>query len=214
MARTRPRSTGRTLALALAVLAALGSTAAVVLTDDPQLLRLAVVGALWAFVLGAWAGPRRREETPAGPDPEELRRTYEAELAREVAARREYELQLEVAMRRELAQGLAEDVAALREEVRRLAAPPPPPAPVPVQVAVPPPAPAPVPPPAPWPPYDAPPPAWSPYDQPYDRRTDAVPVAPPRPRVPVDDLEGSGPRRRRARDDGEDNEVMSRLLGR
>src|SRR4029453_7645221 len=38
---------------------------------------------------------------------------------KEVAARREYELQLEVYLRRELERGLAEDVAALREEVAR-----------------------------------------------------------------------------------------------
>jgi hypothetical protein len=130
MARTRSRSGGRgalrTAVLAVAVLVALGSTAAVVLADDPQVLRLAVVGALWAFVLAAFAAPRRREEEEAaapepGPGSEvELRRKYEAELQREVAARREYELQLEVYLRRELAQGLTEEVAALREEVGRM----------------------------------------------------------------------------------------------
>jgi uncharacterized protein DUF6779 len=113
----------RTLALVAAVAIALASTAAVVLSDDPQTLRLAVVGALWAFVLAAFAAPRRREsDAPAG-DPGtalELRRTYEIELEKEVAARREYELQLEVYLRRELERGLAEDVAALREEVGRM----------------------------------------------------------------------------------------------
>jgi len=113
----------RTLALVAAVAIALASTAAVVLSDDPQTLRLAVVGALWAFVLAAFAAPRRQEpDAPAG-DPGtalELRRTYEIELEKEVAARREYELQLEVYLRRELERGLAEDVAALREEVGRM----------------------------------------------------------------------------------------------
>jgi len=113
----------RTLALVAAVAIALASTAAVVLSDDPQTLRLAVVGALWAFVLAAFAAPRRQEpDAPAG-DPGtalELRRTYEIELAKEVAARREYELQLEVYLRREMERGLAEDVAALREEVGRM----------------------------------------------------------------------------------------------
>jgi hypothetical protein len=126
MARTRSRSGGRggvrTLALVVAVLVALGSTAAVVLSDDPQTLRLAVVGALWAFVLAAFAAPRRREpDAGTGPGTDiELRRTYEIELEREVAARREYELQLEVYLRRELERGLAEDVAALRDEVGRM----------------------------------------------------------------------------------------------
>ena len=74
-------------------------------------------------MLAAFAAPRRREpDAPAG-DPGtalELRRTYEIELEKEVAARREYELQLEVYLRRELERGLAEDVAALREEVGRM----------------------------------------------------------------------------------------------
>ena len=104
------------------MLIALASTAAVVLSDDPQMLRLAVVGALWAFVLAAFAAPRRREREPtARPGSAiELRRTYEIELEKEVAARREYELQLEVYLRRELERGLAEDVAALRDEVGRM----------------------------------------------------------------------------------------------
>ena len=125
MARSSSGGRGglRTLALVAAVAVALASTAAVVLSDDPRTLRLAVVGALWAFVLAAFAAPRRREpDAPAG-DPGtalELRRTYEIELEKEVAARREYELQLEVYLRRELERGLAEDVAALREEVGRM----------------------------------------------------------------------------------------------
>jgi hypothetical protein len=113
----------RTLALVAAVAIALASTAAVVLSDDPETLRLAVVGALWAFVLAAFAAPRRRESGAPAGDPGtalELRRTYEIELEREVAARREYELQLEVYLRRELERGLAEDVAALRDEVGRM----------------------------------------------------------------------------------------------
>jgi hypothetical protein len=113
----------RTLALVAAVAIALASTAAVVLSDDPETLRLAVVGALWAFVLAAFAAPRRQEPGAPPGDPGtalELRRTYEIELEKEVAARREYELQLEVYLRRELERGLAEDVAALRDEVGRM----------------------------------------------------------------------------------------------
>jgi hypothetical protein len=126
VARTRSDSGSRgglrTVALVAAVLVALASTAAVVLSDDPETLRLAVVGALWAFVLAAFAAPRRREpESDDGPGSAlELRRTYEIELQKEVAARREYELQLEVYLRRELERGLAEDVAALRDEVGRM----------------------------------------------------------------------------------------------
>jgi hypothetical protein len=125
----RPRSSSggrgglRTVALVAAVAIALASTAAVVISDDPETLRLAVVGALWAFVLAAFAAPSRRESEPAAGDGSgalELRRTYEIELEKEVAARREYELQLEVYLRRELERGLAEDVAALRDEIGRM----------------------------------------------------------------------------------------------
>ena len=125
MARSSSGGRGglRTLALVAAVAIALASTAAVVLSDDPETLRLAVVGALWAFVLAAFGAPRRRESDASAGDPGtalELRRTYEIELEKEVAARREYELQLEVYLRRELERGLAEDVAALRDEVGRM----------------------------------------------------------------------------------------------
>ena len=126
------RRAGRLLAFGLGVCLAAAATAALVVTQDPKVLRLAVVGALWAFVLAAIAVPRRRSDpvspvTPAAADAAgapgtevELRRTYEVELEREVAARREYELQLEVYLRRELEQGLREDVESLRDEIQRL----------------------------------------------------------------------------------------------
>ena len=63
MARTRSGPGGgvaRGLVLVVAVLLAGAATAAVVLSEDPQTLRLAAVGALWAFVLAALVGPRRR----------------------------------------------------------------------------------------------------------------------------------------------------------
>src|SRR4051794_3632102 len=126
MARARSdagsRGALRTAALVLAVLVALAATVTVVVSDDPETLRIAVAGALWAFVLAAFAAPRRRfDDQPATPGSEvELRRTYEIELEREVAARREYELQLEVYLRRELERGLTEDVAALRDEIGRM----------------------------------------------------------------------------------------------
>src|SRR6266566_6096544 len=132
MSRTRTGE-GRGVLRAVLLTAALGlagaATAAVVTSEDPRTLRLAVVGALWAFVLAALVAPRRRSE----PTPDraadagasngkelELRKMYEIELEREVAARREYEMQLEVYLRRELERGLQEDVQTLRDEVQRL----------------------------------------------------------------------------------------------
>jgi hypothetical protein len=290
----------RTAALILAVLVALAATVTVVVSDDPETLRIAVVGALWAFVLAAFAAPRRRfDDQPATPGSEvELRRTYEIELEREVAARREYELQLEVYLRRELERGLTEDVAALRDEIgrmrgemmdrldgelrmeriettrlvggslralqdqaRRLGID----LPVPAELSSPDvlaaspypgsifeePAPAPTPfeyggsgaaAPAPHPSYGDPgpdpfgapaypggygpgypppnyPPAPSGYQAPppagYSTPAGYAPPAPlpPAPRQPAAG-ESVPPRRHRAREDGEDNEVMSRLLGR
>jgi hypothetical protein len=132
MARAQGSDRGRGGGLRVAVLVvgfglAGAATVAVLETRDPQLLRLAVVGALWAFLLAALAVPRRRDtdRVPADLPPGrevELRRTYEIELEREVAARREYELQLEVYLRRELDQSVRQDVEALREEVQRLRA--------------------------------------------------------------------------------------------
>ena len=130
-ARSEEKGAGRglrTTLLALGVALAAVSTAALVVTENPQMLRLAVLGALWAFVLAAIAVPRRsprgagygNDGSPGAGREIELRRTYEIELEREVAARREYELQLEVHLRRELDTGLMEGVEALREEVAHL----------------------------------------------------------------------------------------------
>lgn len=85
-----------------------------VLTDNERVLRLAVVATGWAFLLTVLVALRR--PTDAGRLPE-LRRAYEIELEREVAARREYELRLEVVLRRELEEALRKDVGALRHDL-------------------------------------------------------------------------------------------------
>jgi hypothetical protein len=114
----------RPVMLVFGTLLAVAATGTLVLTDNPRVLRLAVVVALWAFVLGAMAGARRQPAAEAGGGPTrreiELRRAYEIELEREVAARREYELQVEVEIRRELESGLHQRVDALRQEVTEL----------------------------------------------------------------------------------------------
>src|SRR5687768_1832445 len=64
------------------VLAAL-ATLAVFLTDNPQLLRLAVVAVAWAFVLATFAAGRRGTDRVAAAAREaQLRRAYEVELGR------------------------------------------------------------------------------------------------------------------------------------
>jgi hypothetical protein len=108
--------------LFVGVCQAAGATVAMLGTKDPRTLRLAVIAALWAFLLAALAVPRRSGSGSrlSRSREIELRRTYEIELEREVAARREYELQLEVYLRRELEQGMRRDVDALRDEVQRM----------------------------------------------------------------------------------------------
>lgn len=112
----------RLVALGVGFALAIAATVALVVTDDAQYLKLAVVAALWAFVVAALAaGKRAKSDTAMAPGREvELRRTYELELGREVAARREYELRLEVEIRRELESALRSDIEALREDVFRL----------------------------------------------------------------------------------------------
>ncbi|MFW3170189.1 DUF6779 domain-containing protein [Geodermatophilus sp. CPCC 206100] len=119
-------STLRTAGLVLGFLLAVAATAVVFLSDDPQVLRLAVVGAAWAFVLAALAGSRRGSAAggpgrEAAEREEELRLAYELELEREVAARRETELRLANGVRHEAEQSVRAEVDALRGELARVA---------------------------------------------------------------------------------------------
>ncbi|WP_137159152.1 DUF6779 domain-containing protein, partial [Blastococcus sp. CCUG 61487] len=103
-------------------LLAAGATLAVFLTDNPQLLRIAVVAVAWAFVLATFAAGRRGGDRAAAAAREaELRRAYEHELDLEVAARREYELELENELRRETEEAMRDELDALRGELGALA---------------------------------------------------------------------------------------------
>ncbi|MGY1635718.1 DUF6779 domain-containing protein [Geodermatophilus sp. SYSU D00742] len=131
-----PRTTSpglRGAGLAVGFLLAVAATVVVFLTDDPEVLRLAVVGAAWAFVLAALATTRRRGgevadrgdlaavEREAAEREAELRLAYELELEREVAARREVELRAENDVRRETEQAVRSELDALRGELSRVA---------------------------------------------------------------------------------------------
>src|SRR4051812_48827795 len=105
----------RTALLAGGGLLAVVATVLVFLTDDPDLLRLAVVAAAWAFVLATFvAGRRRSEQGDVAGREAALRRTYEHELEREVAARRQYELELENDLRRETEDTMRAELDSLR----------------------------------------------------------------------------------------------------
>jgi hypothetical protein len=132
-ARRAPGTAGspglRAAGLAAGCLLALAATAVVFLTDDPQVLRIAVVAAAWACLAAAFAAGRRRGRgTPeAEPPPAdtaaieaELRRAYDRELEREVAARQQYELELESQVRREAEEAMRAELDGLRAELAGL----------------------------------------------------------------------------------------------
>lgn len=98
--------------LFLGALVLLGLVASVflVLSDSLQFIRVGLVVALWAAVLGAWVAGRYQAKM------RDLRRIYELELEREISARREYELGVESRVRSELGAD-ATEMAALRAEL-------------------------------------------------------------------------------------------------
>jgi hypothetical protein len=120
----RRRGAGAVLLAAMLGMAVLGA-GALVLSSDARLLRLGIVAALWAALVGAFAAARYRREVAADHDrSEELRRVYELELEREVAARREYELEVEARTRRcveeEVRNEVRTELDGLRGELRTL----------------------------------------------------------------------------------------------
>jgi hypothetical protein len=123
-ARRGGRRPGWVLLTVLLVLA-MGASAALVLTNRVELLRLAVILALWAAVSGAFVSVLYRRQSDADQSRvRDLKLVYDLQLDREISARREYELTVESQLRRELASELrahaADDVAALRAELAAL----------------------------------------------------------------------------------------------
>src|SRR5215468_2125890 len=120
-------SRGRIATLAVGTLLAVAATGTLVLSDNPRVLRMAVVVALWAFVIGAMAGVRRRSAEPTQAAAEaatgtavEVRRSYEVERERDLAARREFQAQLAADLQRALDEGLRQQVEVVRDDVRLL----------------------------------------------------------------------------------------------
>jgi hypothetical protein len=118
------RRPGWVLLTALLVLA-IGASSALVFTNRVELLKLAVILALWAAVAGAFVSVLYRRQSDADQSRvRDLKLVYDLQLDREISARREYELTVESQLRRELASEIraaaADDVAALRAEVTAL----------------------------------------------------------------------------------------------
>ncbi len=118
------RRPGWVLLTALLVLA-IGASSALVFTNRVELLKLAVILALWAAVAGAFVSVLYRRQSDADQARvRDLKLVYDLQLDREISARREYELTVESQLRRELASELrdlaADDLAALRAELSSL----------------------------------------------------------------------------------------------
>jgi hypothetical protein len=122
--RRSGRRPGWTLVTALLVLA-IAASSALVFTNRTELLKLAVILALWAAVVAAFVSViYRRQSDIDQAKARDLKLVYDLQLDREIAARREYELEVEAQLRRELSAELrsdaADEVAALRAELAAL----------------------------------------------------------------------------------------------
>ncbi|KAA0097528.1 hypothetical protein CIW49_16775 [Mycolicibacterium sp. P1-18] len=125
-ARRGNRRPGSLLLTALLVLAIVSSSA-LVFTDKVALLKLAVIVALWAAVVGAFVSfIYRRQADLDQAKSRDLKLVYDLQLDREISARREYELSVETHLRRELASEMraqtSDEVASLRAELAALRA--------------------------------------------------------------------------------------------
>jgi hypothetical protein len=121
--RPLPRGSGRVLMLGTVVLAAAAAVVLALGAQDARLLRLGLIAALWAALLGAFAAARMRREISSDANRvDELRTVYQLELEREVAARREHMLTVEREMREQAEQAERGEIAALRAELAAMRA--------------------------------------------------------------------------------------------
>jgi hypothetical protein len=97
---------------------AIGATLALVLSNDLRWLRLGIIAALWAAVIGGFLAVKYRKDAAHSEDVvAEAQAVYELELEREIAARREYELEIESETRQRADEDSREELDALRAEV-------------------------------------------------------------------------------------------------
>ncbi len=126
----RPRRSGRRpgwLLLTVLLVLAIMASSALVFTSRVELLKLAVILALWAAVVAAFVSViYRRQSDIDQAKARDLKLVYDLQLDREISARREYELTVESELRRELSTEIraqaADEVAALRAELAALRA--------------------------------------------------------------------------------------------
>jgi hypothetical protein len=113
------------LLLTTLLVLAIVASSALVFTNKVELLKLAVIVALWAAVVAAFVSfIYRRQADIDQAKSRDLKLVYDLQLDREISARREYELSIESQLRRELASELraqtSDEVASLRAELAAL----------------------------------------------------------------------------------------------
>ncbi|MFJ8813590.1 DUF6779 domain-containing protein [Amycolatopsis thermoflava] len=117
---TRGRVVGRPWFL-IGLVLAVGATIPLVVADDIRYLRLGIVAALWAALIGAFLAVRyRRQATNTEEAVAQAQEVYELELEREIAARREFELEVEAETRQRVESESRSELDALRTEIASL----------------------------------------------------------------------------------------------
>ncbi|MED5802623.1 DUF6779 domain-containing protein [Gordonia sp. Z-3] len=122
---TEPRRSGRSVGqwlLGLLIVLAIVASILMVFTDQLSISgSLAVIAALWAAVIGAILVTKfRRQAESAEAKSRDLRLVYELQLEREIAARRQYELDVETTIRKEVSAESNEELAELKAQVLAL----------------------------------------------------------------------------------------------
>ncbi|MBY6413249.1 hypothetical protein HQ346_16125 [Rhodococcus sp. BP-252] len=119
-ATRRPRRSASQLFIAALVVFGIAASALLLFSENIQWLRVGLVSALWAAIVGAFAMTKYRRDAVADQaKAKDLQTVYELQLAREISARREYELGVEARVRSEV-QLETTEVAALRAELAHL----------------------------------------------------------------------------------------------
>lgn len=119
-AARRSRRSASQLFIAALVVFGIAASVLLLFSENVQWLRVGLVSALWAAIVGAFAMTKYRREAAADQTKaKDLQTVYELQLAREISARREYELGVEARVRSEV-QLETSEVAALRAELAHL----------------------------------------------------------------------------------------------
>ena len=106
---------------AVGLVLAAAATAAVVLTDDPLVLRIVLLAVCGAFVAAAFlGGSRGSDRVTAAARETELRAAHDLELERQVAARHAHEAELEGRLRREAEEAMRGELRELRTRLGAL----------------------------------------------------------------------------------------------